>query len=205
MNQNKAMWIQWTSVELQHILGAKNRFFIGSNYVINCQKQRCVVTRFYSKKIKIKEHDAWGKGCLIFAPIHKSRIVYGLNYRLISMLVFDTPINKFTVTEKAEWSKEKVNKIVIRGVKSWLKLFPYDDMDKQSYDVIKFILSCCEKEYHQLYFLLKKNFPKLNKISLSGILRKAEVAELVDYKFVGVKRVCCWIVTDKCFPNFSNY
>jgi hypothetical protein len=120
------------------------------------------------------------------------------------MLDFYTLIDKFTVTKKPEWSKEKVNKDVMRGVESWLKLFPYDDMDEQPYDVNKFFLSCREKEYHHLYILLKKKFLKLNKVSYSGILRKAQVAGLVDYRFVEVKRVCCWIVTDKCFPNFLN-
>lgn len=152
-------------------------------------------------KKNINPNDAWGKGCLIFGPIHKQGMIYGLKNRLLPLLNENTPIDSFVSTKMPGWSKEEVNKITMEGVEQWIEFIPNDDSDGHLYELVKFLTSCKNHRIHEFNTMAKNQFPTLSGRKLSGMLRKAEQSGLVVHELVGAKRVRRWKVSGWCFPS----
>lgn len=156
-------------------------------------------------KKRIKTNEAWGQGCLIFAPINKQGMIFGLKNRLLPLLDLNTPIDNFVCSKKPGWSKEEVNQNTMQGVESWLKFIPYDETDQDLHELIQLLTTCKERQLLELSTVAKKKFQNFSVKKLSGMLRKAEKAGLVAYELVGAKRVRRWKVADVCFPISSVF
>lgn len=166
----------------------------------------------------IKAEETWGKGCIIFAPISRTENVKGLKCRLLPLLDVCTPLEKSVKYKVAvEWSKSKINKLVVGGVMKWLPNIPFFDYlvvgpaDKNNkcitetnyFKFVTHLSGLRAGDVIELKDLSKKVFlGALNYVEVGSLLRTAASQNLVTYKVIGNNRVRRWIVNEICIHKF---
>ena len=87
------------------------------NKLSNAQKRRAAAL----KKLRVTESRCWGAGTIIFAPLRRNDLCLGLKCRFLPLLDDAPFIGQVKRTVKEEWSKDKVNDRIVKGVNSWVE------------------------------------------------------------------------------------
>lgn len=159
----------------------------------NCQLRREIVVG----KIQIEERETWGEGTLIFVPKERVGLIFGLRNRLLPLLDIDTPVDSIPF-KSTKWNKTAVNAQLVDCVLSWKNITVYEDeVDEYIFKLVKYLVENTDLE-HDLKTIHANVFPLTTSRTAAGILRRVEMAGLLKYKMVGLKRLRCWIVSGLC-------
>ena len=152
------------------------------------------------KKLKCDEREAWGEGCLIFAPV-RSNTTNGLKCRYLPQLEL-LNISMTTNSCRDRISKFFVDQTVREACVAWSSLDVYIGNNDDTAYYLKFIQSLCMQSiidknvfitYEEVHsgVLAELN----NKGKVGEIMRKLESASLLQYVVVGRKRRRMWRIT----------
>ena len=72
------------------------------------------------RHVKVDESQAWGIGAMVYVPKRRADLSRGLKNRLLPILN-GNQIDNFRMTKRNDWSKEKINELVMVGVRAWVK------------------------------------------------------------------------------------
>jgi hypothetical protein len=148
-------------------------------------------------KIRVDEDNAWGEGCLIFAPVRRNGFVKGTKNRFLPMLSISTPIDSFKITHMPEWSIQKTNEKIMAGVRNWLHYRPlYFDMNNNETRLLSTFLKNCKEPLFRTEDFKNYSTVTINKSSAYNVLHRAEAAGLVEYVAKGNKRQRCWKIIE---------
>ena len=85
------------------------------------------------KKFGLKEEDVWGQGLIMFAPCRRETM-YGLKCRFLPLIHSNTPLDKFKYTLlRSKDFRLEVNRVVVDGVREWIKEEPQPKADNLSW------------------------------------------------------------------------
>lgn len=149
------------------------------------------------KKVRLQESECWGEGTLIFVPVRRNGLIFGLKNRLLPLLDIDLPILPISVTKKdSKWKNVAINKETMLCVEEWKNLRTYeDDRDQLILELMQFLVESTVRE-HSLKTVHEKAFPQETRSTVSRLLRRTSNSGILIYKMVGEKRLRNWIVSD---------
>ena len=151
------------------------------------------------RHVKVDESQAWGIGAMVYVPKRRADASRGLKNRLLPILN-GNQIDKFKMTKRDDWSKEKINKVVMEGVRAWVKhreaLFGDNHMAKAINDFVEHI---AVSDLLPNDTVKKAEFGKLFSVGTSkSILRqigkKAVKQGLIQLKRKGKQRIETYII-----------
>jgi hypothetical protein len=150
------------------------------------------------KKLKCKEEEVWGEGCLIFAPCKnatitnlKCRYLPRLEKQSISSINLKPNTNK-TIT------KTIINHLVIAAVIKWKQLNYYTEDDKEYIPLIRYLSKrrMIDDSLVIQTEVMQQKVIHCNKLKAGEMLRKLEQAGLLTYQVTGKQRLRSWIVLE---------
>jgi hypothetical protein len=154
------------------------------------------------KTLKLRDDEAWGEGLLIFGPVERNDSKPALQSRFLPTLD-DTKIDTFTRHRNKEWTRKKINNVVVHGVMKWVHHGSTQSGDHGMHSLLLGFL----KERRLPNFFNKNNIVDAfgqgqSERMVSNLLGAAVKKEILCTKQVGSKRVRSWALTTHSLPPF---
>ena len=157
-----------------------------------------------SKKCRVKETDACGKGLHIFIPGKREGILAGTRNRLLP-LITNTPITVHSPKKCAEWNKESVNEKTVQGCRKWIISPQVGGLDEFGY-IFKIICyfvhqaSDWKDSFFPTDYIIKKVLEKdcpLKKSDVTLVLELISDADSIKQVRKYKNRVRGWTLSDE--------
>ena len=159
------------------------------------------------KKIKVTEHDAWGQGVLIFAPVARMGSYLGTKNRFLPKLSLSTVHVGHVERTSVNWTKFSVNSNIMTGSKAWL--YPYylkTEEEKTYYMLITKLAPVYPPgAWLQAKYILVHLFggKPYNMKSIAKVLRTAQEAGLLKEVKKTKERLRAWELQETMSPPWG--
>jgi hypothetical protein len=153
------------------------------------------------KKLKCKEEDVWGEGCLIFAPCSNATLK-NLKCRYLPKLEQQsiTTFNIKPAKKNSTTSKTIINQLIVDAIIIWKDLQYYTEEEAMYLPLIKYLSKNKITDENMVIQteVIAKQVLNLNAYKVGEMLRKLEIAGLLTYQVTGKHRLRSWIVSADC-------